>query len=72
MYTKSERLARLIRLRAVDAPKWIIRSEQVALVLARKGLKHRGLGRKWSKTQEELYEKYVSPEMEDHAKLAEN
>jgi len=61
--TPAERLARLKRLREIGAPKWIIKSEQVALVLNRKGRKHVGIGKKSSKLQGELYVKYVQPLM---------
>lgn len=47
-----QRIGRLTRLRAMHAPKWIIKSEQVALVMNRRGLKYDILNP--SKSQEKL------------------
>lgn len=59
----SVRLARLARLREYGAPKWVIKSEQVALALGRKGLLHNGIGKDGSKEQVRLYDKFVRPYM---------
>ena len=61
LQTRGERLERLRTLRSSRAPRWIIRSEQVALLLGREGLKHSGIGKASSKRQAELYEKFVLP-----------
>lgn len=61
----SARLARLVNLRKSGAPMWVIKSEQVALVLNHKGRKHAGIGSDGSKLQKELYLKHVRPHMED-------
>lgn len=45
----------------MGAPLWIVRSQQVALVLNARGLKHVGLGKRQSKAQAELYERFVIP-----------
>ena len=55
------RLARLVRLREVGAPLWIIKSEQIALVLNSVGRKHGGIGKPSTKCQDKLYAKYVVP-----------
>lgn len=55
------RLARLVNLRKLGAPQWIIKSEQIALVLNSKGKKHSKIGSDFSKEQEMLYQKYVQP-----------
>ena len=57
------RLARLVRLRKINAPLWVIKSEQIALVLNSVGRKHYGIGKNPSKCQGYLYEKYVVPNM---------
>lgn len=57
------RLARLVRLRQIGAPLWVIKSEQIALVLNAAGRKHTGIGKNHSKCQGELYKKYVVPHM---------
>jgi hypothetical protein len=57
------RLTRLVRLRQIDAPYWVIKSEQIALVLNASGRKHSGIGKTPSKCQASLYEKYVAPYM---------
>ena len=59
------RFARLKTLRQTGAPIWVIKSEQIALCLNRQGLKHAGIGRKFSDLQTRLYEKYVVPHMEN-------
>lgn len=55
------RLARLVRLRKLKAPLWVIKTEQIALVLNSKGKKHAGIGKDGNKEQEYLYTKYVKP-----------
>jgi hypothetical protein len=62
--TRADRLRRLLSLRSLDAPRWVVRSEQVALLLMREGLKHRGIGKKFGKRQGELYERFVIPYMD--------
>lgn len=57
----SVRLKRLVLLREKNVPQWVIKSEQIALFLNSKGMKHYGIGRDFSKTQEMLYVKYVKP-----------
>jgi hypothetical protein len=59
------RLARLARLRQCRAPLWIIRWEQVALLLNRKGIKADLLSRTPSKLQRKLVTQYVKPLMAD-------
>lgn len=63
--SKATRLERLRRLRSMNAPRWIIRSEQVALLLQREGLRFAGIGKPCSKRQGELVEKFVTPHMGD-------
>lgn len=58
------RLARLVRLRELKVPLWVIKSEQIALVLNAKGKRHTGIGKDGSQEQERLYAKYVAPLME--------
>lgn len=60
----SVRLARLVRLREMKAPLWIIKTEQIALVLNSKGKKNAGIGKDGNQEQEKLYEKYVKPLLE--------
>ena len=55
------RLARLVRLREMKAPLWIIKTEQIALVLNSKGKKNAGIGKDGNQEQEKLYAKYVKP-----------
>jgi len=57
------RLSRLIHLRSIGAPMWVIKSEQVALYMDSKGRKHYGTGKKSSKLQANLYKKHVLPLM---------
>jgi len=57
------RLNRLKTLRNIGAPKWAIKSEQVALVLNRQGLRHTGIGSDMSAKQKQLYTKHVVPLM---------
>lgn len=57
------RLARLVRLRQTGAPLWVIKSEQIALILNAAGRKHGGIGKPSSMCQDKLYEKYVVPNM---------
>lgn len=57
-------LAHLRRLRELDAPKWIIKTAQIGMVLNRSGLKHVGIGKDGSMRQRELYGKYVVPLLE--------
>lgn len=40
------RLGRLMRMRELNAPKWMIKSEQIGMVLNRIGMKYNGLGRR--------------------------
>lgn len=63
MRTRAQNLDLLRRLRSMGAPLWIIRSQQVASLLNRRGLKHAGLGKPQSKAQAELYERFVIPSM---------
>jgi hypothetical protein len=62
--TSHQRLSRLRSLRLANAPKWIIKSEQVALVLNHCGLNFTGIGKPCSKAQSELMTKHVTPLME--------
>lgn len=59
----TKRLDRLKTLRQINAPLWVIKSEQIALFLNSKGRKNYGIGKSFSKKQAELYEKYVQPLM---------
>ena len=59
------RLARIKRLREISAPLWVIKHEQIALVMNRKGMKYYGIGQTPSKKQAELVEKHVTPLMEN-------
>lgn len=59
--TRGQRLERLRRLRRMGAPRWVVRSEQVALVLNCEGLHHRGIGKPASQRQQELYGRFVTP-----------
>jgi len=56
-----KRLARLKRLRELKVPLVIIKTEQIALVLNRDGMKFAGIGSDMSNRQAELYAKYVNP-----------
>ena len=58
------RLKRLVRLRELNAPKWVIKTEQIALILNYKGRRNYGIGQDFSKCQAELYELHVSPLLE--------
>ena len=58
------RLARLVRLRELKVPLWVIKSEQIALVLNSKGKRHAGIGKDGNQEQERLYAKHVAPLME--------
>lgn len=60
---RAERFDRIKRLRGMKAPLWIIRSEQVALVLLRRGIRVRGIGSQFSQAQHVLYAKFVTPLM---------
>jgi hypothetical protein len=60
-FTRARRLSRIVHLRKLGAPLWVVRSEQVALALHRKGLKHAGIGKPYNQTQRQLYEKFVQP-----------
>ena len=62
-----ERMRRVVRLRASGAPAWIVKSEQVAMVLWRKGFRHRGVGTDFSNLQAELYARHVTPLMGDYS-----
>jgi hypothetical protein len=42
-------LTRIKHLREISAPKWIIKSEQIAMVMNRKGFKHCEIGSDGSK-----------------------
>ena len=57
----SVRLARLVRLREMKAPMWVIKAEQIALVLNSKGKRHVGIGKDGNEEQNRLYAKYVKP-----------
>ena len=59
------RLQRLVRLRQMGAPKWVVKSEQVALLLNSKGLKVAPPGKSFSKLQFELWETFVLPYMDN-------
>lgn len=59
------RLARLVRLRQLGAPLWIIKTEQIALALNSRGLKNYAPGKDFSKAQTDLYVKHVKPLMKD-------
>lgn len=62
MRQAKKRVARLQRLRAhPDCPRWVIKCEQVALVLNRAGMRFAGLGQPMSMRQHELYAKHVIP-----------
>lgn len=54
-----ERLQRLKRLRAVNAPRMIIKCEQIALIMNKRGKKYAGLGRPASKMQRELEMRHI-------------
>ena len=60
-HTRKDRLARIMRLKEINAPKWVVKSEQVAMLLNRENLHHRGIGKGFSNRQAELYEKFVRP-----------
>lgn len=55
------RLARLVNLRKIGAPLWVIKTEQIALVLNAAGRKNYGIGKSFSVCQGKLYEKHVKP-----------
>jgi hypothetical protein len=59
-----KRLKRIKHLREINAPQWVIKSEQIAMVLNRKGYKHTGIGSNFSNVQANLYAKHVTPLME--------
>lgn len=56
-----DRLARLVRLRQMGAPLWVIKTEQIALVLNAAGKRNAGIGKRFSACQSRLYEKHVTP-----------
>lgn len=56
-------LERLRNLRLGGAPKWIIKSSQVNMVLARQGLRGVYIGRTPSKKAAELFDRHVRPFM---------
>jgi hypothetical protein len=56
-----DRVHRLMRLRALGAPRWVIKSEQVGLALNRLGLRYAGLGRPAGKLQQDLEARHVGP-----------
>ena len=58
------RLARLVYLRQINTPKWVIKSEQIALVLNSRGKRHAGVGKEGSTCQATLYERHVKPLLE--------
>jgi hypothetical protein len=62
--TKQNRLARLRRLRKMKAPQWIVKMEQIALVLNSEGLKFHIPGKPMSKRQGDLQLKHVCPLLE--------
>lgn len=57
------RLERLVNLRKLGAPKWIIKSEQIALYMNSKGMRSNMLDP--SKKQLELQERHVVPLLGD-------
>lgn len=59
------RLARLVRLRQIGAPLWVIKTEQIALVLNAAGKRNGGIGSRFSVCQSKLYEKHVVPLMDN-------
>jgi hypothetical protein len=59
--TRKIRLERVRRLRAMNAPRWEIRNEQMAMLLLRENLKVAPIGKRMSKRQRELYVKFVLP-----------
>lgn len=61
---RKTRLERVVRLRQMDCPAWIIRSDQVALACVRKGLKPPSVGKPMSQYASSLMKKYVEPLME--------
>jgi hypothetical protein len=62
MWRKSVYLRRLVYNRKSGAPKWILKSDQIALLLLRRGIEYKGIGESyWHKEQERLYMKYIVP-----------
>lgn len=57
----SDRLNRLLRLRSIKAPSWIIKHEQVKLVMERYGHLHSKSAK--FKIESDLFEEYVAPLM---------
>jgi hypothetical protein len=51
----------LIRLRKNCAPRWIVRTAQIALLLHSEGLRRSGVGKGMSKRQAFLYGRFVQP-----------
>lgn len=49
-----------MRMRELNAPKWMIKSEQIGMVLNRIGMKYNGLGRR-SKVEQNLVDRHVIP-----------
>jgi hypothetical protein len=47
-------------MRELNAPKWMIKSEQIGMVLNRIGMKYNGLGRR-SKVEQNLVDRHVIP-----------
>jgi hypothetical protein len=47
----------------MNAPRWVIKAEQVAMVLNRCGRKHYPIGKTPSNAQATLYERHVKPAM---------
>jgi hypothetical protein len=62
-YAREVRLERLRHLRHINAPLWVIKSEQIALVMNRDGMKFSGAFGPRSKRQQALEEKHMLPVM---------
>lgn len=60
-----KRLDRIRRLRRMGAPRWIVKTEQIAMVLNRAGLRNAGIGKDGSQRQQELYARHVLPLLEE-------
>lgn len=65
-HARTKRLPRLVQLRRQGAPRWVVKSEQIALVLNSRGKRHYGLaGGNRSALEERLYEKHVIPLLDE-------
>lgn len=63
--SRKSRLKRLVHLRELQAPAWVIRCEQANLALVRKGLRTLNIKKPGqSRKAQELFDKYVKPLME--------